>query len=163
MRSWYQCLTYLTVFLVCLVAGWSQTEGEITSRAVTEPFWQDALSLAAHNLAVLTVLVLTSLLTFGVSGLVFWAVNGYVFGAMVGMLPSDKMMWLMLYAPLEISAFLCGSVAAYRFSMTVFSWLREGAAPHRSALNRSAILLTVGVVTMLVAALLEAWAIRLSW
>ena len=107
-------------------------------------------------------LVLTSLLTFGLGGLVFWAVNGYAFGNMIATLPPDKIPGLLLYAPLEVSAFLLGSAAAHRLSMALVSWLRWGRSP-RPALRKSVLLFGVGAGAIVLSAFLEAWAIRLAW
>lgn len=152
---------HLSVFAMAVGAGWSLAEGNLPPRDV-DAVWQEAVAIASQNARTVCVLVVASLTTGGLAGLFLFGVNGYAFGAMLGIAPLAKVHWVLLYAPVEVSAFTVASVAATRLSWMVGRWLRKD-APFSVADSRVGVTAAVVVGTLAVAALLEALAIHWAW
>ena len=152
---------HLSVFAMAVGAGWGLAEGDLPPRDA-DALWREAVAIASQNARAVCVLVVASLTTGGLAGLLLFGVNGYAFGAMLGMAPLTKVHWVLLYAPVELSAFTVASVAATRFSWMVGRWLRED-APVSMAGSRVGVTATVVAGTLAAAALLEALAIHRAW
>lgn len=152
---------HLSVFAMAVGAGWGLADGNLPPRDV-DAVWQEAVAIAGQNTRTVCVLVVASLTTGGLAGLFLFGVNGYAFGAMLGMAPLAKVHWVLLYAPVEVSAFTVASVAATRFSWMVGRWLRKD-VPVSAADSRVGVTAAVVVGTLAVAALLEALAIHWAW
>ena len=152
---------YWSVLVAASGLGWSAAEGDLPQRIPDSPF-REAVAIAAHNFVAVCVLVVASLASGGVGGLFFFAVNGYAFGQMLGMAPPEKTPWVLVYAPVELWAFTAAAVASARLSWAVARWLGDGTS-FADAARRVAISLVLIVVLLVVAAILEAIAIRGAW
>lgn len=154
-------LLHLAVFTVSVGAGWGASEGSLVQRPV-EGVWREAVAIASHNARTVCVLAVASLTTGGLGGLFLFGVNGYAFGMMLGMVPTVKLHWVFLYAPVEIGAFTVASVAATRWSLKTACWLlRQSAAP--APRWRDGVTVAVVAGSLAAAAFLEAFAIQAAW
>lgn len=152
---------HLSIFMVSVGLGWHQADGVLAPGAV-DGIWREAAAIAGQNARAVCVLAAASLTTGGLGGLLFFAVNGYVFGEMLGMVPATKIYWVLLYAPVEIGAFTVASVAAARPAWMVAQWLREDNSGPLAPPRWAAVVVIVAG-SLAAAALLEVLAIQGAW
>lgn len=128
------------------------------SANVPGSFWCTALEILFQNVGALVVLALGSLLSFGICGILFFTINGMVFGNMLGVLPTETVAYVALYAPLEIAAFLFVSFAATGAAFSIMHG--DDVALSLTAAGRRIGYAGAGLGA---SACLEAWAISLAW
>ncbi|MCY4601138.1 MAG: stage II sporulation protein M [Acidobacteria bacterium] len=154
-------MLHLSAFVLATGMGWGMADGNLSSREV-DAVWLEAVAIARRNARALCVLVAASLTTGGFAGLCLFGINGYAFGTMLGMAPAAKIYWVLLYAPIEVSAFTVASVAATRLSWAAARWLR-GDASVSAAGCRIGVTAAGVACALAAAAFLEALAIRGAW
>lgn len=151
--------SHLFLFIAATVGGYVAADGVLPER-VAAVWYDEAAAILFHNARFVVVLFVSSLLTYGVAGCVILAINGLAFGVMLGMAPTEKVWWVVLYVPIEVLSYACISTAAIRFSAVGMRWLRTGSIVVR---GRHVEWLAVGLYGVAVAAWLEAWAIVGAW
>lgn len=149
----------MAVFLTAAVAGYASADGCLPVR-MAAAWYEEAAAILLHNLQFVVLLFVFSVLTYGFGGYVLLAVNGMIFGVVVGMVPIDKAWWIFIYAPVEVLAYAAISASAMSMAGTVVSWLHTGAWPSDlGEVTR----VQVAMYGVLLGAWLEAWAIVGAW
>ena len=149
--------SYLGVFGVACLVNYALADGQAPARSPGS-FWPDAYRIAVGNTQALLMLIAGSALTFGVCGVLFFLLNGATAGYMLGVLPAGKLAPVMWYAPMEVAAFAAAATAA-----TVAPYdLADGEALP-TVVHRATARIGAALLALIVAALLEAWAIQAAW
>ena len=160
----------VSVFLLFFVVGFagSGNPAEETQQRRSEPLSfvvSDAVDILQHNAGTWLFLFITNTFSLGVGGLVFFAMNGYVVGTMVGLVPLEKIYYLAMFAPLEIGAFAIAFECSYRLSWACIDCLcfsRPAGRMLNTAITAGACML--GSFLMLIAAaFLETLSIVMAW
>lgn len=143
------------------MAGYLTADPGSSLPRVAQPcsFLTDAISIAMGNVGGAVLLVLGVALTAGVSGIAMFGINGYVFGVALGSLSHDHhVLWVLVYAPLEVASFLVAAWVGYRIAEAAVAWLQAGKwSVDWRLLTRA---LAVAGIGLLVAAVLESYAIQ---
>ena len=149
---------YLAVFGAACLTSYLLADGEAPTRSPGD-FWPDAYRIAVGNSQSLPMLTAGSALTFGVCGVPFFLLNGIAAGAMLGVLPVDKLAPVAWYAPVEVAAFAVAGAAAAAMPYELI----DGEAPVTVARRASSRIGSAALPLLITAALLEAWAIQAAW
>ena len=161
MQCRHGCIANTAIFVSLAGIGYWLAEDPLPIRCTESTVLADALAFGSHNASVMVTLVLVSLSTLGIGGLLFFGLNGYVFGQMLAVLPPTTVPWVLLYAPVEVFAFLCANAWACCLSREATLWLRTGRQMRAIADARGLPSLAIGGIA--IAAILEAWAVVLGW
>ena len=173
MSKWTPCIgAHIAAFGLAFVVGWvwSDAGGPASGQLPTTArgayaFWSDARAILGINLHALLVLVLANLCTLGVGGLLVHAVNGVRVGAlcwMVGQEAPHALPWMWLYLPVEVASFAVGGGAGLVLSLAGVDWLRRS-VPMTTVIRLVAVALVCAASGLVVAGLLEAYAIQRAW
>lgn len=151
----------LAFFLVFLISGYAGSDGVLMGRSET-PFMHDIVRILKGNLGSLVFMYVTTVFSFGMCGLVFFALNGYMAGSLLGVLTGDRIVYFLLFAPVEVSAFVLAFASAFNTSRTFVRSLRYDES-FRPVWRLMAGGFASPVLLLLVAAFLEAVSIKLAW
>ncbi len=158
MKSWLAL--YPAAFVVNVLFGWLAANGTLPARP-TDALADDLVQIVTGNARASCTLFLLSLSTFGVGGLVFFALNGFAVGLMLGMVATDKAVYLILYAPLELVGFVLVGWAALQLVESILQWC--GGSQLRVPVDAVGDTLCTAVLWLAGAAVLEVAAILLAW
>lgn len=152
---------YGVTFFVFVVWGSLVADGQLPPRGVGV-WWRELLFIVGNNAGVLVGMYVGCLLSVGLVGVFFFAVNGFVFGTMLGSVPVVKVPWVLLYAPLELGTFAFAFLGAREASLAAYRSL-AGHGFARHVIVQGAYRVVVAFGLLLVAALLEVVAIQGAW
>ena len=158
MKSWLAL--YAGAFAVNVLLGWLTANGTLPTRH-TDALADDLVRIVTGNARASCTLFLLSLSTFGVGGLVFFALNGFAVGLMLGMVTADKAVYLLLYAPLEFVGFILVGWAALQIVRSILQWC--GGSQLRVPFDAVGNTLCAAAMWLAAAAVLEIAAILLAW
>lgn len=160
---WFPIFLSLLVFTMFMAVGYAGTADgvKLTGRSENS-FPAVFLHILSGNIRSLLVLVVSSVLSIGICGLVFFALNGYAAGSILGVLSGDSIVYFLLFLPLEIVAFALAFAYACRASLMLIDNLRD--VEHSRPTIRVVVCSVLRVLSLLVlAALAESLSIKLAW
>lgn len=158
MKLWLALCT--AAFAVSALLGWTTASGTLPPRQ-TDALADDFVWIVTNNARASCTLFLVSLSTFGVGGFAFFAINGFAVGLMLGMVATDKIAYVLLYAPLELSGFILVSWSALQIVRSIVRWC--GGEEMRIPFEAVANTLRTAALWLGAAAALEVAAIFLAW
>lgn len=153
---------YGVTFVVFVVWGSLVADGQLPPREV-DTWWRELLFILGNNTGVLVSMYIGCLLSVGIVGVPFFAINGFVFGEMIRSVPMEKVPWVLLYAPLEMATFAFAFLGARETSLAVLRLLAGNDFGGRRAFVRGVYRAIAAFWLLLVAALLEVAAIQGAW
>ena len=145
----------LVVFATACIQGWNQPATPIQAPPF-EGVAGKAIEIFAHNAGATLVIVVGSVCTAGVFGVLMHGVNGYMAGALMRSTVEHELQpWLWLFAPGEVLAFATAGAAAAAVTIAAF----RGRSTARAGLR----VVALSLAGMAPSAVLESLLIKLDW
>lgn len=145
----------LIVFAAASAQGWNRPAAPIEAPPY-EGVANKAMEIFAHNAGATLTIVIGSVCTVGLFGVLMHGVNGYMAGALMRATVEHGLQpWIWLFAPGEVLAFASAGAAASAVTVAAFRG--------RSAVRAGFRVVAVSLAAMATSAMLESVLIKLAW